>query len=106
MPILKLITLTKSMTFEHSGKFFKNSLSVQYQLQLQYMILLQHITQWTSLSDLGNEFCLGITFSGEIKNSELSENLKISESELVARCVPRVDRYVNISGPIFVCKIH
>ena len=32
-PILKLVTLTKSMTFEHSVKFFKNIVSVQYQLQ-------------------------------------------------------------------------
>ena len=31
--VLKLVTLTKSMTFEHSVKFFKTVWSVQYQLQ-------------------------------------------------------------------------
>ena len=43
--------------------------------------------QWTSLSDLGDQFCLGITFSGEIENLELSENSKVSESKLLAKCV-------------------
>ena len=27
-------------------------------------------SQWTSLSNIGDEFCLRITFSGEIENSE------------------------------------
>ena len=39
------------------------------------------------MSDLGDQSCLGITLSGEIENSEFSENSKIRESELLAKCV-------------------
>ena len=49
--------------------------------------------QWTSLSDLGDQFCLEITFSGEIENSEFSESSKISESELLAKCVLSMSTY-------------
>ena len=73
VPILKLVTLTKSMTYEHSAKFSKNILSVQYQLQRQYMSLLQHI--------ISGPVCLifGISFASD---------LKISESDLLTKCVP------------------
>ena len=41
--------------------------------------------QWTSLSELGDQFCLRVTFSGEIENSELQEDSKMSEVRALSK---------------------
>ena len=87
VPILKLVTLTKSTTFEHSVKFFKifDPYSINCSSTIHEPFSAHN--QWTSLSDVGDHLCLGITFSGKIESSELSENLKISEFKLLAKCM-------------------
>ena len=75
--VLKLVTLTKSMTCEHSVNFFKDFAQYSVTTVAIHKPFATH-NQWTGLSDLRDQFCLAITFLGEIENSEFSRNSKIS----------------------------
>ena len=62
MPVLKLVTLAKLMTDEHSNKILqKYSISTVSTTVATHEPFATH-NQWTSLSDLGDQFCLGILF--------------------------------------------
>ena len=76
MPILKLVTLTKSMTYKHSVKFFKEIDQCHYQLQWQYMNIMQHIISGPVGLTLGISFASGSLLQSRSKTRSSQKTRK------------------------------